>query len=117
MALIVRTRLPESAKLFVERIRNEPLEQLAREVDFVVTGSTGAFGGDRAALIRELLASGSHIRIFTALCLLHGINRKEVSEIYRSLPPERQAALDAMVKRLIAEEIEDQNLRASPTTQ
>jgi len=109
----MRKRLPESAKLFIERIRNEPIEQLSREVNFVVTGSTEAFGGERAILIRELQASSPHVRIFVALCLLHGLNQKEVFEVYNSLPPERQVALDVMVKRLIAEEIEDQKLAKS----
>ncbi len=107
----MRKRLPESAKRFIALVEAGPMEQLVQEVHFVVTGSTHAFGGNLAILHREMLASGSHIRIFIALCLLHGLIPKEVFELYKRLPRERQEALDAMVKRAIAEEIADQNLR------
>ena len=107
----MRKRLPESAQRFIALIEAGPMEQLSQEVHFVVTGSTEAFGGNRSILHREMLASGSHIRIFTALCLLYGLTQKEVFEVYKRLPVERQAGIDAMVKSSIANEIEDQHIQ------
>jgi hypothetical protein len=106
----MRKRLPESAQRFADAMRDAPIAELEREVYFVVTGSTYAFGGDRARLHREMQESSPHVRVFTELGVLNGLHRSEVREIYTSLSPQRQHEIDTMVTRQIRAEIKDQNL-------
>lgn len=103
MSTRLRKRLPERAELFRQYLLAPDLEHFKREAHFAVTGSYP--GGEYSKMRTMLLQTQPHVRVFQMMAQAWEFGLYEVAALFLSLPAERRAEIDEILKREIEAEV------------
>ena len=103
MSTRLRKRLPERAQLFRQYILAPDLANFKREAHFAVTGSYPDF--EYSKMRAMLLETQPHVRVFQMMAQAWEFGLHEVAALFLSLPADRQAEINEILKREIADEI------------